>query len=42
MFLNKTYRFWPALIAMVLATALAGVMFLLSATNNEETTCYQY
>ena len=37
MFLNKTYRFWPALIAMVLATALAGVMFLLSATNNEET-----
>lgn len=37
MFLNKTYRFWPALIAMALATALAGVMFLLSATNNEET-----
>jgi RND superfamily putative drug exporter len=37
MFLNKTYRFWPALIAMVLATALAGVMFLVSATSGEET-----
>jgi len=37
MFVNKMYRFWPALIAMVLATALAGVMFLLSATTNDET-----
>ncbi|MDP4586037.1 MAG: MMPL family transporter [Microbacteriaceae bacterium] len=37
MFLNKTYRFWPALIAMVLSTALAGVMFLLSATTEEDT-----
>jgi RND superfamily putative drug exporter len=37
MFLNKTYRFWPALIAMVLSTALAGLMFLLSATTNDET-----
>jgi RND superfamily putative drug exporter len=37
MFLNKTYRFWPALIAMVLSTALAGLMFLLSATTGEET-----
>ena len=37
MLLNKTYRFWTSLIAMALATALAGVMFLLSATTNEET-----
>jgi len=37
MFLNKTYRFWSALIAMVLATATAGAMFFLSATDNEET-----
>ena len=37
MFLNKTYRFWPALIAMALSTVLAGVMFLLSATSGEET-----
>ena len=37
MFLNKTYRFWPALIAMALSTVLAGVMFLASATSGEET-----
>lgn len=37
MFLNKTYRFWPALIAMALSTVLAGVMFLVSATGDEET-----
>ena len=37
MFLNKTYRFWPALIGMVLATATAAAMFFLSATTNEET-----
>ena len=37
MFLNKTYRFWTALIAMVLSTAVAGAMFFLSATTNEET-----
>jgi RND superfamily putative drug exporter len=37
MFLNKTYRFWPALIAMALSTALAGVMFLVSAISGEET-----
>ena len=37
MFLNKTYRFWSALIAMVLSTAVAGVMFFVSATANEET-----
>ena len=37
MFLNNTYRFWSALIAMVLSTAVAGAMFFLSATDNEET-----
>lgn len=37
MFLNKTYRFWSALIAMVLATAVAGAMFVLSSTENVET-----
>ncbi|MEY3310167.1 MAG: putative rane protein ActII-3, partial [Actinomycetota bacterium] len=37
MFLNKTYRFWPAFIAMALSTVLAGVMFLASATSGEET-----
>lgn len=36
MFLNKTYRFWSALIAMVLSTAVAGAMFFLSATTNAE------
>jgi RND superfamily putative drug exporter len=37
MFLNKTYRLWTSIIAMVIATAVAGVMFLVSATQNEET-----
>ncbi|MEN9911497.1 MAG: hypothetical protein RLZZ441_1065, partial [Actinomycetota bacterium] len=36
MFLNKTYRFWSALIAMVLSTAVAGAMFFLSATTDAE------
>ncbi len=37
MFLSKTYRFWSALIAMVIATAVAGAMFALTADRAEQT-----